>query len=338
MALFSTTLDYAGIGHADVVIEAVYENIDVKVEVFRKLETVMKPGAVLASNTSGLDIDKMANATSRPQDVIGLHFFSPANVMRLLEVVRGTNTSDETIATSMNLGKVLKKIAVLSTNSPGFIGNRILGAYTRQASEMILQGATPYQVDNVIGKFGMPMGPFQMNDLVGLDLFWRVRKMSGMKPEDVPVTQRVADRLAEMERWGQKNGRGFYIYGANSRAGTPDPEVIQIVEQVSAEAGIARRPIEDDEVLKRCIYAMVNEACKVLEEKVAIRASDIDITYLNGYGFPEVTGGPMFWAEKQGLANVLADIKRLHAEYGDVWKPAPLLERLVAEGKGFAAA
>ena len=337
MGLFSTTLEYAGIGSADVVIEAVYENIDVKVEVFKKLELVMKPGAILASNTSGLDIDRIAAATTRPQDVVGLHFFSPANIMRLLEVVRGKDTSAETIATSMQLGKTLRKIAVLSGNAPGFIGNRILGAYTRQAGEIILQGATPYQVDNVIGKFGMPMGPFQMNDLVGLDLGWRARKLSGMKPEDVPITARVAEKLCELERFGQKNGRGFYIYGGSSRAGTPDPEVIAMVEQVSAEVGITRRPIDDDEVLKRCLYAMVNEACKVLDEKIAIRASDIDITYLNGYGFPEVSGGPMFWAEKQGLANVLADIRKFNAEYGDAWKPAPLLERLVAEGKGFSS-
>ncbi len=338
MGLLKGTLDYEALGPADVVIEAVYENIDVKVEVFKKLETVMKKGAIIASNTSGLDIDRMAAATTRPQDVIGLHFFSPANVMRLLEVVRGKDTSASTIATSMQLGRTLKKIAVLSGNAPGFIGNRILGGYTRQAGEIILQGATPYQVDSVIGKFGMPMGPFQMNDLVGLDLGWRARKLAKMKPEDVPITARVADKLCNLERFGQKNGRGFYIYSAGSRAGTPDPEVVKLVEETSSELGIKRRPIDDDEVLKRCLYAMVNEGCRALADKIALRASDIDITYINGYGFPEVTGGPMFWAEKQGLANVLADIKKFHAEYGDFWKPAPLLERLVAEGKGFAAA
>jgi 3-hydroxyacyl-CoA dehydrogenase len=337
MSLIKGTLEYAALGQADVVIEAVYENIDVKVGVFQKLEAVMKPGAIIASNTSGLDVDRMANATSRPQDVIGLHFFSPANVMRLLEVVRGKATSATTIATSMQLGRTLRKIAVLSGNAPGFIGNRMLGGYTRQAGEIILQGATPYQVDSVIGKFGMPMGPFQMNDLVGLDLGWRARKLAGMKPEDVPITARVADKLCELGRFGQKNGRGYYIYGGSSRAGTPDPEVVKMVEETSAELGIKRRPIPDDEVLKRCLYALVNEGCRILADKIAIRASDIDITYLNGYGFPEVTGGPMFWAEKQGLANVLADIKKFQAEYGDFWKPAPLLERLVAEGKGFAA-
>jgi 3-hydroxyacyl-CoA dehydrogenase len=183
----------------------------------------------------------------------------------------------------------------------------------------------------------MPMGPFQMNDLVGLDLGWRARKLAGMKPEEVPITARVADKLCELGRFGQKNGRGYYIYGGSSRAGTPDPEVVKLVEEASAELGITRRPIPDDEVLKRCLYALVNEGCRILADKIAIRASDIDITYLNGYGFPEVTGGPMFWAEKQGLANVLADIRKFQAEYGDFWKPAPLLERLVAEGKGFAS-
>ncbi len=329
MSLLTGTLDYAALGQADVVIEAVYENIDVKVDVFKKLEGVMKPGAVIASNTSGLDVDRMAAATSRPQDVIGLHFFSPANVMRLLEVVRGKETSKETIATAMQLGRTLKKIAVLSGNAPGFIGNRMLAGYTRQAGEVILQGATPYQVDGVLTKFGMAMGPFQMNDLVGLDLGWRARKLSGMKPEDVPITARVADKLCELERFGQKNG--------GSRAGTPDPEVVELIEQTSAELGIKRRKIDDDEVLKRCLYPLVNEGCRILEDGIALRASDIDIVYLNGYGFPEVTGGPMFWAEQQGLANVLADIEKFHAEYGDAWRPSELLKRLVAEGKGFSS-
>ena len=338
MNLLTGTTSYEDLGQADVIIEAIYENIDVKVETFAKIDAVAKPGAVLASNTSGLDIDKMADATSRPESVIGLHFFSPANVMRLLEVVRGENTSKETIATSMKLGKQLNKIAVLSGNAPGFIGNRMLAGYTRQAGEIILQGATPYQVDNVLLQFGMPMGPFQMNDLVGLDLGWRARKLSGMAPEDVPITARVADKLCEMERFGQKTNRGFYIYPEGSRAGQADPEVVEIVEQTSAELGINRREIDDDEVLKRCIYALINEGAKILEDGIAIRPCDIDIVYINGYGFPEVTGGPMFWADKQGLDNILADIKKFHEEYGgEVWEPAPLLERLVAEGKDFAS-
>ncbi len=337
MALISGTTEFADLGQADVVIEAVYENLGVKVDVFRKLEAVCKPGAIIASNTSGLDVDAMANATSRPQDVIGLHFFSPANVMRLLEVVRGSRTSKETIATAMQLGKTLNKIAVLSGNAPGFIGNRILAGYTRQAGEIILQGATPYQVDNVINAFGMPMGPFQMNDLVGLDLGWRARQLAGVKPEDVPITARVADKLCALGRFGQKTNRGYYIYPEGSRAGQPDPEVVGMVEATSAEIGIQRRPISDEEVLKRCLYPLINEGAKILEAGVALRPCDIDIVYINGYGFPEVTGGPMFWADQQGLDKVLADIRQFEAEYGEAWKPAPLLERLVREGKTFAS-
>ena len=338
MSLLTGTIDYKGLSSADVIIEAVYENIDVKVETFKKIEAVAKPGAILASNTSGLDIDKMAEATGRPDAVIGLHFFSPANVMKLLEVVRGENTSKETIATSMKLGRTLNKIAVLSGNAPGFIGNRMLSGYTQQAGEIILQGATPYQVDNVLLQFGMPMGPFQMNDLVGLDLGWRARKLSGMKPEDVPITARVADRLCELERFGQKTNRGFYIYPEGSRAGQADPEVVALVEEVSSELSIDRRTIDDDEVLKRCLYPLINEGARLLEQGIAIRPCDIDIVYINGYGFPEVTGGPMFWADQQGLDTILEDIKRFGEEYGgDVWKPAPLLEKLVSEGKGFAS-
>lgn len=336
MSLLSGTTSYDDLGEADVIVEAVYENLDLKAEIFGKLEGVAKPGAILASNTSGLDIDTMADATSRPGDVIGMHFFSPANVMRLLEVVRGAKTSPETIATVMKLGRTLNKIAVLSGNAPGFIGNRMLGQYTRQAGEIILQGATPYQVDSVMNGFGMPMGPFQMNDLVGLDLGWRARKLAGVAPEDVPITARIADKLCELERFGQKTSRGYYIYPEGSRAGQPDPEVVEIVEQTSAELGIERQEIDDDEVLKRCLYPLINEGARILEEGIALRPCDIDIVYINGYGFPEVTGGPMFWADQQGLENVLADIKRFGEIYGgDAWKPAPLLEKLVAEGKGF---
>ncbi len=338
MSLLTGTTEHADLAQADVIIEAIYENIDVKVDTFKQMDAVAKPGAILASNTSGLDIDKMAEATSRPEAVIGLHFFSPANVMRLLEVVRGEKAGKEVIATSMKLGKRLNKVAVLSGNAPGFIGNRMLAGYTRQAGEIILQGATPYQVDSVILNFGMPMGPFQMNDLVGLDLGWRARKLSKMKPEDVPITARVADKLCELERFGQKSNRGFYIYPEGSRAGQPDPEVVEIVEQTSAELGISRREIDDEEVLQRCMYALINEGARILEDGIAIRPCDIDIVYINGYGFPEVTGGPMFWADQQGLDSVLAGIKKFDAEYGgDAWKPAPLLEKLVAEGKNFAS-
>ena len=338
MSLLTGTTNFADLGSADLILEAIYENIDVKVDTFKKMDAIAKPGAILASNTSALDIDKMAEATSRPESVIGLHFFSPANIMKLLEIVRGGKTSKEVIASSMKLGRQLNKIAVLSGNAPGFIGNRMLAGYTRQAGEIILQGATPYQVDNALLQFGMPMGPFQMNDLVGLDLGWRARKLSGMKPEDVPITARVADKLCEMDRYGQKNNRGYYIYPEGSRAGQADPEVVALVEETSAELGIERRSIEDEEVLKRCLYPLINEGARILEDGIAIRPCDIDIVYINGYGFPEVTGGPMFWADQIGLENILADIKGFQKEYGGtIWEPAPLLERLVAEGKTFAS-
>lgn len=338
MSLLSGTTRYEDLGEADVIVEAVYENLDLKCEIFGKLDQVAKPGAILASNTSGLDVDKMAETTGRPGDVIGMHFFSPANVMRLLEVVRGTGTSPDVIATVMKLGRRLNKIAVLSGNAPGFIGNRMLGQYTRQAGEIILQGATPYQVDSVMNGFGMPMGPFQMNDLVGLDLGWRARQLAGVAPEDVPITARVADKLCELERFGQKTSRGYYIYPEGSRAGQPDPEVVEIVEQTSKELGIERQDVADEEVLKRCLYPLVNEGARILEEGIALRPCDIDIVYINGYGFPEVTGGPMFWADQQGLDNVLADIRKYGELYGgDAWEPAPLLEKLVAEGKGFGS-
>ncbi|MDA8954039.1 3-hydroxyacyl-CoA dehydrogenase NAD-binding domain-containing protein [Pseudomonadales bacterium] len=338
MSLLTGTTNFEDLGSADLILEAIYENIDVKVDTFKKMDAIAKPGAILASNTSALDIDKMAEATSRPESVIGLHFFSPANIMKLLEIVRGGKTSKEVIASSMKLGRQLNKIAVLSGNAPGFIGNRMLAGYTRQAGEIILQGATPYQVDNALLQFGMPMGPFQMNDLVGLDLGWRARKLSGMKPEDVPITARVADKLCEMDRYGQKNNRGYYIYPEGSRAGQADPEVVALVEETSAELGIERRSIEDEEVLKRCLYPLINEGARILEDGIAIRPCDIDIVYINGYGFPEVTGGPMFWADQIGLENILADIKGFQKEYGGtIWEPAPLLERLVAEGKTFAS-
>ena len=336
MSLITGVTDYGQLSEADIVIEAVYENLDVKIDIFKQLDQVAKAGAILASNTSGLDIDAMAAATGRPGDVLGMHFFSPANVMRLLEVVRGKATDVVTLATAMKLGKTLRKVAVLSGNAPGFIGNRMLSRYTEQAGLIVLQGATPYQVDAVMNGFGMPMGPFQMADLVGLDLGWRARKLAGTAPEDVPLTARVPDKLCELERFGQKTSRGYYIYPEGSRAGQPDPEVVDIVEVTSAELGIERQPVDDADVLKRCLYPLINEGARLLESGIALRPCDIDIVYLNGYGFPEVTGGPMFWADKQGLDNVLADIKRFGEAYGgEAWEPAPLLERLVAEGKGF---
>jgi 3-hydroxyacyl-CoA dehydrogenase len=336
MGLISGSLSYEDLGDVDLVIEAVYENIDVKVDVFRRLDAHMRPGAILASNTSGLDIDRMATATRRPADVVGMHFFSPANVMRLLEVVQGAQTAPDVLATALAVGKRMDKAGVVSRNAPGFIGNRMLGGYTSQAAELVLRGATPWQVDRVIVDFGMPMGPFQMSDLVGLDLTWRARKLAGQKAEDLPPARRIADALAEMGRFGQKNGRGFYVYD-DARRGTPDPEVEQLALDVARSLGIERRTFTDEEVLKRCLYPLVNAGAEVLEQGIAQRPSDIDIVYVHGYGFPKYRGGPMFWADQAGLASVLADLRRFQAESGDFWRPRPLIERLVAEGKGFAS-
>lgn len=328
--------DYDRLAHVDMVIEAVYENLDLKIKVFKQLDAVVKKGALLMSNTSGLDVDKIATATSRPDLVAGMHFFSPANVMRLLEVVRSKHSAKSTVATAMAIGRTLGKIAVLSGNCPGFIGNRMLGGYAKQAGDIVLEGATPYQVDGVMGEFGMPMGPFQMNDLVGLDLGWRARKLAGMKPEDRPPTALVPDRLCDLGRYGQKSGRGYYIYTEGSRVGTPDPEVIGFVEQASKDLGMERRKISDDEVLKRSLYPLINEGARILEEGIALRASDIDIVYINGYGFPAYKGGPMFYADQIGLDKVYADILDFRQKYGEAWEPAPLLKKLAESGKGFA--
>ena len=335
MGLIDGALEYDALADADVVVEAVFENLDLKKQIFEKLDAAMKDGAMLASNTSGLDLDQMAAATRRPGDVVGMHFFSPANIMQLLEVVRGKETNAETLATAMALGKTIGKTPALSTNAPGFIGNRMLGGYTRQAGEIILHGALPEQVDKVIRDFGFNMGPFAMNDLVGLDLGWRARKMSGMKPEDRPLTAIVPDKLCDMDRFGQKTGAGFYRYPEGSRQGEPDPEVAALIEQTSKELGIERREIGDDEVLKRCLYPLVNIGAQLLDDGIALRASDIDIVYVHGYGFPKYRGGPMYYADQVGLADIYRDILSLHQEYGEVWRPAPLLKKLAEEGSSF---
>ena len=330
-------LDYEAIAAADVVVEAVYENLDLKKQIFEKLDATMKPGALLASNTSGLDLDQMAAMTQRPEDVVGMHFFSPANIMQMLEVVRGEHTGKETLATVMALGKTIGKIPVLSANAPGFIGNRMLGGYTSQAGEIILHGALPEQVDQVIRDFGFNMGPFAMNDLVGLDLGWRARKMSGATDADRPLTAVVPDKLCELGRYGQKTNAGFYSYPEGSRRGEPDPEVARIIEETSAELGIARREIGDEEVLKRCLYPLINIGAQLLDDGIALRASDMDVVYIYGYGFPKYRGGPMYYADQVGLANIYRDILAFHQEYGDAWRPAPLLKRLAEEGRSFAA-
>jgi len=334
MALINPTENFDDLGDGDIVIEAVYENLDLKKEIFGRLDKVMKQGAILATNTSGLDVDAIAGMTTRPEFVCGMHFFSPANVMRLLEVVRGKDSSPTVLGTAMALGKRLGKVSVVAGNCPGFIGNRMLGGYTRQASMMILEGASPAQVDKVIFDFGLAMGPFTMNDMVGLYLGWRARKMMGGSNE---VTARIPDALCELGRYGQKNGKGYYQYAEGDRTPRPDPEADEVIRKVASELGYPPKTFTDEEIRKRCLYPLINIGAKLLEEGHALRASDIDTVYVNGYGFPTYVGGPMWYADTQGLANVLADIKRFHAETGDdVWKPAPLLEKLVAEGKTFA--
>jgi 3-hydroxyacyl-CoA dehydrogenase len=335
MSLIIPTENFDDLGDGDVVVEAVYENLDLKKEIFAKLDKVMKEGALLATNTSGLDVDAIAATTSRPEFVCGMHFFSPANVMRLLEVVRGKDSSPVTLGTAMALGKRLGKVSVMAGNCPGFIGNRMLGGYTRQAGMMILEGATPAQVDKVIFDFGLAMGPFTMNDMVGLDLGWRARKMMGGSNE---VTARIPDELCELGRYGQKNGKGYYQYKEGDRTPLPDPEADAVIERVSEELGYTRKDFSDEEILKRCMYPLVNIGAKLLEEGHALRAGDIDTVYVNGYGFPTHVGGPMWFADTQGLDNVLADIERFHAETSDdVWKPSGLLKKLASEGKTFAS-
>lgn len=335
MSLITPTENFDDLGDADVVIEAVYENLDLKKEIFTKLDAIMKEGALLATNTSALDVDAIAAVTKRPEFVCGMHFFSPANVMRLLEVVRGEKSSPVTLGSAMALGKRLGKVSVMAGNCPGFIGNRMLGGYSRQANLMVLEGAKPAQVDKVIYEFGLAMGPFTMADMVGLDLGWRARKMMGGSNE---VTARIPDELCELGRYGQKNGKGYYRYEEGDRTPLPDPEADAVIEKVSADLGYQNKDFSEDEILKRCIYPLINIGAKLLEEGHALRAGDIDTVYVNGYGFPGFVGGPMWFADTQGLHKVLADLERFHKETGDdVWKPAGLIQKLVAEGKNFAS-
>ena len=334
MGFITGTEDFDALGNADIVIEAVYENLELKKEIFQKLDKVMKAGAILATNTSALDVDAIADATSRPESVVGMHFFSPANVMRLLEVVRGANSSPTTLATAMSLGKRLGKVAVMAGNCPGFIGNRMLYGYTRQAALMILEGALPAQIDKVMYDFGMPMGPFAMNDMVGLDLGWRARKMAGGSNE---VTARIPDALCELGRYGQKNGKGYYLYKEGDRTPWPDPEADEVIGGVCADLGMPQREFSDEEILKRCIYPLINIGANILDEGMSQRASDIDTVYLNGYGFPAYTGGPMWYADQVGLENILKDLETFYAELGEAWRPSELIRRLVKEGKNFAS-
>ena len=330
----TTSLDDAALADADLVIEAVFENMALKKQVFARVDAVAKPGAVLATNTSTLDIDAIAAQTQRPESVVGLHFFSPANVMRLVEVVRGAKTSADVLARVMAFGKKLGKVPVTVGNCPGFVGNRMMFPYMYEAQFLVEEGATPEQVDRALTSFGMAMGIFAVDDMAGLDVAYRVRQelQHFTKPgERKPL---VADKLNEMGRVGQKAGKGWYLYD-DQRKPTPDPEVVALIRSTAREAGIPQRTFSDDEIVERCVYALINEGARILEEGFAKRASDIDVIYLNGYGFPAWRGGPMFYADRTGLGRIHGRIVALHRELGERWAPAPLLTALAESGGTF---
>ena len=338
MALLSTTLAYDDLKDADLVIEAVFEDIDVKKQVFEKLDAVMKPGAILASNTSTLDVNKIAAFTKRPQDVIGMHFFSPANVMKLLEVIRGEKTAKDVLATVMQLGKKIRKTCVVSGVCDGFIGNRMIEQYSRQAGFLLDEGATPAQVDKAIERFGFAMGPFRMGDLAGNDVGWYIRKRRYVEQPDMKYSK-TADLLCEMGRFGQKTGAGWYDYKPGKRDAIPNAEVVAMIEKNRKDLGITARKISDEEIVQRLVFALVNEGAQIVDDGIALRASDIDMVYLTGYGFPLHRGGPMHYADQVGLFNVVQAMKRFaqnpNADPG-FWKPAPLLAKLAEEGKTFS--
>jgi 3-hydroxyacyl-CoA dehydrogenase len=338
MALLATTLKYDELKDADLVIEAVFEDIGVKQQVFKTLDEVMKPGAILASNTSTLDLNKIASFTKRPQDVIGMHFFSPANVMKLLEVIRGEKTAKDVLATVMQLGKKIRKTCVVSGVCDGFIGNRMIEQYSRQAGFLLEEGCTPQQVDKAVEKFGFAMGPFRMGDLAGNDVGWYIRKRRYQEKPHMRYSK-TADLLCEMGRFGQKTGAGWYDYVPGKRDAIPSPVVGEMIETHRAALGVKPRKISDDEIVQRLVYALVNEGAKIVDEGIALRASDIDMVYLTGYGFPLHRGGPMCYADTVGLFNVVATMKRFAKnplDDAEFWKPAPLLAKLAAEGKSFS--
>ncbi|EJE53410.1 3-hydroxyacyl-CoA dehydrogenase [Acidovorax sp. CF316] len=338
MALLTTTLDYADLKDADLVIEAVFEELGVKEAVFKQLDAVMKPGAILASNTSTLDVDKIAAFTKRPEDVVGMHFFSPANVMKLLEVVRGAKTSKDVLATVMAIGKKIKKTSVVSGVCDGFIGNRMIEQYSRQAGFLLDEGATPQQVDRAVEKFGFAMGPFRMGDLAGNDIGWAIRKRRAVERADMKYS-RTADKLCELGRFGQKTGAGWYDYQAGKRDAIPSDLVNKMIEDHRKELGITPRKISDEEIVERLVFALVNEGAHILEDGIASKSGDIDMVYLTGYGFPIYRGGPMHYASEVGLFNVVQAMDRFAKNPNDdaqFWKPAPLLAKLAAEGKAFA--
>ena len=335
MARYTGSTNYADIAQVDLVIEAVFEDIEVKKAVFRELDRVCKPGAVLATNTSYLDIDAIAAATSRPQDVIGLHFFSPANIMKLLEIVVPAKVAADVVATAFELAKKLKKVPVRAGVCDGFIGNRILAVYKQAADYLMEDGASPYEIDAAVRGFGFAMGPFQVTDLAGGDIGWATRKRRAATRDPKARYVEIADRICERGWFGQKTGRGFYLYPEGARVGQPDPEVLAIVDAERAKKGITPRSFSADDIMRRYMAAMVNEGAKVVAEGIALRPLDVDVTFVAGYGFPRHRGGPMKWADMTGLPKVLADIQAFAKEDPLFWKPAPLLEQLVAEGRNF---
>ena len=337
MALLTTTLNYADISQADLVIEAVFEEMGVKEKVFKTLDEVMKPGAILATNTSTLDVNHIAAFTKRPQDVLGMHFFSPANVMKLLEVVRGEKTAKDVLATVMAVAKKIRKTAVVSGVCDGFIGNRMIEQYGRQGGFLLEEGCTPEQVDKAIEKWGMAMGPFRMGDLAGNDIGWAIRKRRYVEKPNMRYSK-TADLLCEMGRYGQKTQMGWYDYQAGKRDAIPSQAVVEMIEKHRTAIGVTPRKVSDEEIVHRLVYSLVNEAAKILEEGIASKASDIDMVYLTGYGFPLFRGGPMCYADSQGLFNVVQAMKKFAANPLDdatFWQPAPLLARLAAESKSF---
>ena len=335
MARYTPSTSYGDIANVDLVIEAVFEDIEVKKAVFRELDRVCKSGCVLATNTSYLDIDAIAAVTQRPQDVIGLHFFSPANIMKLLEIVVAAKTAPDVVATAFELAKRMKKVPVRAGVCDGFIGNRILAVYREAANHVLEDGASPYEIDAAVRAFGYPMGPFQVSDLAGGDIGWATRKRKAATRDPRARYVEIADRIAERGWYGQKTGRGWYLYPQGARIGQEDPEVLAIVDAERAKKGIAPRSFTHEDIMRRYMAAMVNEGARVLEEGIALRPLDIDVTFLFGYGFPRWRGGPMKWADMQGLPKVLADIREFAQEDPLFWQPAPLLEKLVAEGRDF---
>jgi 3-hydroxyacyl-CoA dehydrogenase len=335
VALLTPTLDFSALRDADIVIEAAYEDMIVKQDLFSRLDSTMKRGAILATNTSTLDVDQIAAATSRPHDVIGTHFFSPANVMRLLEVVRGAKTANDVLATVMQLGKRLKKVAVVSGVCDGFIGNRMLEQYIRQSLFLIDEGASPQQVDAALARFGMAMGPFTMYDMAGMDIGYAIRQRRYIEKPYITYS-RIGDRVVELGRLGQKTGKGWYRYEPGNRTPLPDPEIDALIAAYRSEIEVRPRAISDEEIVQRCVYALVNEGAKILEEGIALRASDIDVVYLTGYGFPVRTGGPMFHAQQVGLAKVVATMKDFAGnQQADpkFWQPAALLAEAAKNGR-----